>query len=64
MKRFGYIPYEDPYGVYGNMPEVPRDDERDDNPDDVIATGCLYGGSVLVVIIIGIIICGLLSLCV
>lgn len=33
--------YNDPFGVYGNMPEIPRDDIKDCE-DDIHVIGCLH----------------------
>lgn len=33
--------YHDPFGVFGNMPEIPKDDTHFDD-DDIHTIGCLH----------------------
>lgn len=64
MKQFGFMPYDDPYGVNGNLPEVPVNDDDDvqNTIDDSIATGCVYGASLLVVILVAVVVTVCISL--
>lgn len=51
-----------PFGIYGNMQEVPRDDtEVHGGGMDPIEDGCLRGAAVLVSILIGLFLLIILS---
>ena len=52
----------DPYGIYGNMPEVPRNDADSGGDDrDPLDEGCLNAAMMFMAIIIGIVLVFIIS---
>lgn len=48
--------FTDPYGRFGNVPEIPTEgDKREDDPDDLLREGCLRLSCMLSAIIFGIV---------
>ena len=60
MYMFGE--FTDPYGPFGNMPEIPtEEDRRGDDPDDLLREGCLRLSCMLSAIILGIVLLLIIS---